>query len=161
VSAAWAWATLSRRNESLPWLGLALFAVFAGLLVAFGRAAPFGESHAFVTRYVSFSSLFWLGWTGLMALRLADGHARIEAASIALVAVLALANALHMMKKAYEVGTSATAIAQTIRATYPNIDRALLAKIYFDQPDIAMSRLETLHALRFAPFDRSDASTPK
>src|SRR5262249_43357867 len=108
VSALWAFATSSRRSEGLPWLGLALFAVLAGFLIAFGRASLFGDSQAFVTRYVSFSSLFWLGWVGLMALRLAEHGRRIETVSIALVAVLALANGLHMTKKAYEVGTHAS-----------------------------------------------------
>jgi len=159
ISATWAFATTERRNESLPWLGLVLFAVFAGALVALGRAAPFGESHAFVTRYVSFSSLFWLGWTGLMANRLTERGGGASLA-IGLVAALALANALHMVKKAYEVGTRATATERAIRATYPRVDRALLGEIYFDQPDVALSRLETLRALGFAPFDRQDATVP-
>lgn len=153
VAATWAYAAARNRRESLAWLGLCLFAVFAGALVAVGRAAPFGESHAFVTRYVSFSSLFWLGCVGLMGLRLADRGERTAQIGIALIAFLALANALHMVKKAYEVGTRSRAIASTIRATYPHVDRALLGEIYFDQPDVAMSRLDMLHALGFAPFD--------
>jgi hypothetical protein len=161
LAAIQAYAAVRDRRESLPWLGLCLFAAFAGVLIAIGRAAPFGESHAFVTRYVSFSSLFWLGWTGLMGLRLADGGARISRAGIALVAVLATANALHMVKKAYEVGTHASAIETTIRASYPQVDRALLGEIYFDEPDVAMSRLDTLHALGFPPFDTYAAPTAK
>ena len=34
----------------------------AALLTALGRAAPFGAEHGFMTRYVSYSLLFWFGW---------------------------------------------------------------------------------------------------
>jgi hypothetical protein len=123
------------------------------VLVAIGRAPAFGNAQAFVTRYVSFSSLFWLGWTGLFGIRLADDDARTARAAISLVAVLAVANALHMIKKAHETGVRARTIAETIRRSYPNVDRALLDAIYFNKPDVARSRLDALHALGFAPFD--------
>jgi hypothetical protein len=161
VAALWAYAAVRDRRESLPWLGLCLFAVFASVLVAVGRAAPFGETHAFVTRYVSFSSLFWLGWVGLIGMRLAGGEQRVAQAGLALVALLATANALHMVKKAHEVGTHATAIEAAIRASYPRVDRALLGEIYFDQPDVASSRLDTLRALGFPPFDERVPETAK
>jgi hypothetical protein len=156
ISAAWAFITSNRRNDGLPWLGLVLFAVLAGVSVALARAAPFGDSHAFVTRYVSFSSAFWLGWTGLMSIRMAECGGRIKTAAVVVVGTLAFANALHMMKKAYEVGTRAAAIEQTIRSTYPQVDRSILAAIYFDQPDVARSRLETLRVLGFPPFDTAN-----
>lgn len=154
VSAAWAWRTQWRRVESLPWLGFALFAAFAGMLVALGRAASYGDSHAFVTRYVSFSSLFWIGWIGLIALRRTDRGTRFRTASIALVATFAIVNAAHMTKKAYEVGTHAATIAATIRSSYPDVDRVLLGEIYFGEPDVALARLGILRSLGFAPFDR-------
>jgi hypothetical protein len=153
LSAIWTWLAVRDRRESLPWLGLCLFAVFASVLVAIGRAPAFGNAQAFVTRYVSFSSLFWLGWTGLFGIRLADDDARTARAAISLVAVLAVANALHMIKKAHETGVRARTIAETIRRSYPNVDRALLDAIYFNKPDVARSRLDALHALGFAPFD--------
>jgi hypothetical protein len=153
LSALWAWPAVRERRESLPWLGLCLFAAFASVLVAIGRAAPFGNAHAFVTRYVSFSSLFWIGWSGLVGLRLAQDGTRIARAGIVLVSTLAVANALHMIKKARDVGIRTRAIAETIRRSYPAVDRSLLGEIYFDRPDVAMSRLDALHDLGFAPFD--------
>ena len=161
IAALWAYIAVRDRRESLPWLGLCVFAVFAGVLIAVGRAVPFGETHAFVTRYVSFSSLFWLGWIGLIGMRLATGEHRIAKAGLALVALLATANALHMIKKAYEVGTHASAVEATIRTSYPNVDRAVLDEIYFDEPDVAMARLDTLHALGFPPFDERATNTAK
>jgi hypothetical protein len=156
VSAAWAFATSNRRNDGVPWLGLVLFSAFAGVSVALARAAPFGDSHAFVTRYVSFSSVFWLGWSGLMSIRMAESGGRIKTVAIAVVGAFAFANALHMMKKAYEVGTRAAATEQAIRSTYPQVDRSILTAIYFDQPDVARSRLETLRVLGFPPFDTAN-----
>jgi hypothetical protein len=161
VAAGWAYAGVRDRRERLPWLGLCLFAVFASVLVAIGRAAPFGETHAFVTRYVSFSSLFWVGWAGLMGMRIAGSERRLTLGGIALVALFATANALHMVKKAREVGTRATAIESAIRTSYPSVDRALLGEIYFDEPDVAMKRLDMLHALGFPPFDQRRVETAK
>lgn len=162
ASAGWAIAHLRFRRDSLPWLGLLLFGSLAGVLIALGRAGPFGSEQAFVTRYVSFSSMFWLGWSGLMGCALATLQ-RVPATAkigVSLVALFAAANALHMMKKASEVAVRTRAIAQTLRSTYPQVDRALLAEIYFDQPDIALERLTVLHELGFAPFDAPSPATP-
>lgn len=150
--AALALARCRLERRSLPWLGFALFATSAGVLVALGRAAPFGSEHAFVTRYVSFSSLFWLGCSGLVACawrgRL-PGPLRI---GFTLVALFAVANALHMAGKARQVGMRTRAIAHAVRSQWPAVDRGLLGEIYFDQPDVARQRLATLRALGFAPF---------
>jgi hypothetical protein len=72
-----------------------------------------------------------------------------------LVAALTVANALHMIRKAREVSATTQKIARVVRDTYPNVDHALLGEIYFDQPDVALERLKSLHDLGFAPFDRA------
>jgi hypothetical protein len=161
VTGAWAYIGVRDRRESLPWLGLCLFAGCAAVLVAIGRAASFGGAHAFVTRYVSFSSLFWIGWIGLTGMRLAKGATRFATVAIALVAMFAVANATHMINKAREVGEHTADIAAAIRTTYPDVDRAILGEIYFDQPDVALARLRALHDLGFPPFDARAADTPK
>ena len=151
-AAAW---SLRRRRDSLPWLALFVFAILAAFLTSLGRAAPFGADHAFVTRYVSFSSMFWLGWTGLVGCATSKAL-RIPAATKAFVwaiALLAAVNALHMIKKAGDVATKTESMARTIRDTYPQVDRSLLAEIYFDQPDVALERLKRLREWRFPPFD--------
>ena len=73
-------------------------------------------------------------------------------ASVWLVALLSVANALHMSRKAERLAERTQAIADTVRATWPAVDAALLGEIYFDQPTVARERLERLHALGFAPF---------
>src|SRR5690606_397376 len=110
------------------------------VLTAIGRHAAYGVDHAFVTRYVSFSSLFWLGWFGLMALSLptlAGRCARAMRVCVGVVAALALFNALHLVKQARDVAQRSAAIAEAIRADYPHPDEALLREIYFDQPEHA------------------------
>nr|WP_180529220.1 hypothetical protein [Staphylococcus haemolyticus] len=61
-----AWTAARRWQSALrPWLALMLFGIGCALLTALGRAGEYGPDHAFVTRYVSFSSLFRFGRTGL------------------------------------------------------------------------------------------------
>jgi len=147
-------STRSRLN-ALPWLGLFLFGAIAAAMTALGRAAAFGTDHAFVTRYVSFSSMFWLGWIGLAGCALRDRVPlpALARAGLWIVAVLVVANSLHLMHKAAGVAGKTRAIAAIVRSDYPRINRALLGEIYFDQPDVAAKRLSALHALGFAPFD--------
>ncbi|MBN8727427.1 MAG: hypothetical protein J0H15_06940 [Xanthomonadales bacterium] len=151
---AWLAPGAWRERGGLPWLALAVFGLLAGLLVALGRAEPFGAEQAFVTRYVSFSVLFWLGLAGLLGRRWRDSGAAVPRVALAVLATFATANALHMVHKARKLGLRTAAIAQEIRATWPNVDRGLLGEIYFDQPEIAAERLERLHAWGYAPFDR-------
>jgi hypothetical protein len=161
ASGSWAFARCDRQRECLPWLGLLLFACFAAILVAFGRATPFGSEHAFVTRYVSFSSLFWIGWTGLIACAYRSGLPVPVRIGVALVALLAIANGLHMVRKAAHMSAQSHTIATTIRATWPQVDRRLLGEIYFDQPDVAAQRLQGLQTMGFPPFDEPiGRSTP-
>lgn len=161
ASGAWAFARCQRQRESLPWLGLTLFACFAAVLVALGRAAPFGSEHAFVTRYVSFSSLFWIGWVGLVGGAWRTNPPMPMRIGVAVVALFAIANALHMIRKAEHVSTQAHVTAATIRASWPRVDRRLLGEIYFDQPTIAAQRLDRLHALGLPPFDQSPDPLPR
>jgi hypothetical protein len=145
------------QRACLPWLGLALFATCASVLVALGRAAPFGSEHAFVTRYVSFSSLFWLGCSGLAACAWRERRPRLLRIGFAVVALFAVANALHMVNKAHQVALRARTIAGSIRSAWPTVDRTLLGEVYFGQPDLARKRLEALRALGFPPFDAPQA----
>ena len=153
VAAAIACSRGGPQRTRLPWLGLALFALCASILVALGRAAPFGSEHAFVTRYVSFSTLFWIGCSGLVASAWRERRPRALRIAFAVVALFTVANAVHMIGKARQVASRTRAIAETIRSDWPAVDRALLGEVYFDQADVAHERLEALRALGFAPFD--------
>jgi hypothetical protein len=153
--AAAAWRHRAR-GATLPWLGLFLFGAASAFLTAYGRAGDYGAGQAYATRYVSFSSVFWIGWLGLLAQWPLDTRRRVLLARcmLGIVAVLASFNGIHMTKKAAGVAARADAVADTIRRTYPDVAEGVLAEIYFDQPDVARERLERLHAWKFAPFDR-------
>lgn len=144
------------RSGALAWIGLFTVGATSAFLTAYGRVDAYGADQAFVTRYVSFSSVFWIGWLGLMAQFPRDTRRRAIAARIvvSLVAAFAVFNAVHLMKKAASVAARAEATARTIRQTYPDVPEQVLAEIYFDRPDIARERLERLHAWGFAPFER-------
>lgn len=145
------------QREAWFWIGWMLFALGAAGLTALGRASAFGADHAFVTRYVSFSSTFWLGWFGLIFLAARrDGlfrHSRWVKRAAVFVFALSALNGMHLAKKAYVVGVKATGTSDAIRASWPDVDDALLREIYFERSDDARRRLEALHARRYAPFD--------
>jgi len=157
VCAPWLFVRGRMQAGVSSWLGVLLFALFAALLTALGRSAAYGSDQAFVTRYVSFSSLFWIGWIGLAACACADIKRSGAALRIAfaLLAILVVANALHLIHKAREVSARTQTIARAVRDSYPEVDRGLLGEIYFDQPDVALQRLKALRDLGFAPFDRA------
>lgn len=163
ASAGWFAWRLHHDPRRLGWVGLMVFAIGAGLLTAFGRAAVFGAEHAFVTRYVSFSSLFWIGWFGLLLLALpglSRPWRRTMLALAGLFVACALFNAVHMVKKAAEVAARAERTAQTIRDQYPNVDEGVLGEIYFGRVEAARERLQRLHALGFAPFQPVPVEAP-
>jgi hypothetical protein len=154
-SGAWAFLRSVDRRKSLPWLGFFVFAIVCAFVVAMARAADNGAQHAFVTRYVSISSLFWLGWLGLIALAdlRSSSARRFGQIAVAVVVLFAAVNTVQMTRKAARVAGETRAIATAIRTTWPNIDAQLLRSLYFDQPELTMSRLAGLKALGFPPFD--------
>jgi hypothetical protein len=153
------WAAWRSRGErdALPWIGLVLFGLLAGVLVALGRATGLGADQAFASRYVSFSSLFWLGTFALLGRAYIASPSRRQLAVLLVISVFAFGNALQLMHRASQVGARTHAIADTIRGTWPDVGRPVLGEIYFDKPQVAYRRLQRLHAWGYAPFTRTDA----
>lgn len=152
--AAWAcWRCRSERT-CLPWIGLAAFGFLAGVLVALGRDSALGTDQAFVSRYVSFSILFWMGLFGLLCRIHVSAPSRGLRVAMAIITIFACANALQLMHRAKNLGARTHVVAQTIRDTWPHVNNGLLAKIYFDRPQVAYQRLQMLHAWGYAPFGR-------
>jgi hypothetical protein len=161
VTGLHAFVIARHERVSLYWLGFLLFATFSAGLTAFGRADFFGADHAFATRYVSFSSLFWLGWLGLTFVASRSGGDAVgkwQSRLAVAVMVLATANALHMIKQAARVSEKTAAVAAQVRETYPQIDEALLRSVYFEQSAVARERLQGLRDQSFAPFDQAPDS---
>jgi hypothetical protein len=155
-TAAW---TAARRWQPalLPWLALMLFGIGCAVLTALGRAGEYGAEHAFVTRYVSFSSLFWFGWTGLMlvAWSARPGWRWRVRPLLSLLLLFALANAVHMIKQARELHERAQAYAAQVRADHPDLDAGLMQAAYGWRAEAAAGHLEALRARGFAPFGQA------
>lgn len=140
-----------------PWLALMAFGIGCALLTALGRASTFGASHAFVTRYVSFASLFWIGWLGVM-FQAAQGASRNAAWKRWLVAatlLFAVANGMHMVKKARDVHDRAQQYATHLRDRYPHYDSRVLDQAYDQRASVATQRLQVWRDYGFAPFTGS------
>ncbi len=145
------------RQRLVPCLALMACATGAALLTAWGRAAPFGVEHGFMTRYVSYSILFWFGWLMLVLPAMTEQPAwrRWLRPVLLLVAVMATFNALHMTKKAIGVARNANAYAQQIVSQYPNYDPQLLERAYGPGRDqTAPELLDIWRQYGFGPFER-------
>lgn len=151
-----AWTVARRWQHALrPWLALMLLGIGCALLTALGRAGQYGVDHAFVTRYVSFSSLFWFGWAALMLVAWRDGSAawrRLARPLLSMLMVFVLANGVHMAKQARELHARAEGYAAQIRASYPAVDPAVMEAAFGWRGGAASGHLEHLRARGFAPF---------
>ena len=152
-----AWTVAARWQSALrPWLALMLFGIGCALLTALGRAGEYGPDHAFVTRYVSFSSLFWFGWIGLMLVAWRDAQPawrRIVRPLLSVLVVFAIGNGVHMAKQARELHARAEGYAAHIRASYPDVDPAVMEAAFGWRAEAAAGHLSHLRARGFAPFD--------
>lgn len=163
LTAALATLHAKGRPQRWPWLALMLFALGCATLTALGRAGHFGADHAFVVRYVSFASLFWFGWLGLMVLAYRDAvpaWRRWARPLLAVTLVFAAGNGLHTIKQAWTAHERALAYAAHLRERHPDSDPAVLEQAYRGRAGVAPERLERLRELGFAPFGESRAAAP-
>ncbi|NND45979.1 MAG: hypothetical protein HKN58_11710 [Xanthomonadales bacterium] len=136
------------------WAALAAFALGAALLTAIGRAPHFGSDHAFVLRYGSFATLFWMAVLGAAwSARLhRQGQQPIRYATSALAVCVAL-NALHFIPQSRDFHAQGKALHNRVIEAWPQVPDETLREIYFEDPDEARARLQYLHDRGFPPFD--------
>ncbi len=161
VSGLAAICALRRRRSAWPWAAFFLFGVGSAVLTALARFSE-GDAQAFAARYVSFSSLFWIGWIALCFLWAEVGRSRIAARVpilFGIIAMLAAANALQMTRESAKLGAETRVLAQTICVAYPQIDESVLSGMYYGGPEAALEHLHILRRFGFAPFD--DCNSPK
>jgi hypothetical protein len=153
----WMLRVSAAARAARPLLGVLLFALGVAALTATGRAADYGPGQAFVSRYVSFSVLFWIGWLGLCLLTLRERPtpARWMHIALGLAAVFAVFNALHLSRKAIQLGQRMEQTAAALRADWPAPSDALLAELYFGDAEQARRRLALLCSWGYPPFDRA------
>lgn len=152
-------ASRSRRS-AWPWIGFLLFGMIGAILTALGRIDA-GPTQAFASRYVSFSTLFWLGWVGLFVLVL-NGRTRhaVQWAVCGVVALFATGNAVAMAKRADRLAHEARITAATVCATYPDVAETVLKDMHYAGAEAARERLQVVHELGFPPFDTCQPESP-
>ncbi|MEM7459490.1 MAG: hypothetical protein AAF331_08495 [Pseudomonadota bacterium] len=94
VLIAWSVWTLRRVDKkhvwsgAAPFLAMAAYSLGSGLLTALGRLEMFGVKQAFVSRYITFGSLFWMAVFGLTILAIIRTRPRKYRGVIALLGLL-------------------------------------------------------------------------
>jgi hypothetical protein len=69
------------REAAVPWLALAVSSLLMALMTAIGRFG-FGVDPAFASRYITFSSMFWIGTFGALCALFANGALRLPSAPL-------------------------------------------------------------------------------
>lgn len=130
-----AWAVWTLRKSSrpevwpaiLPFLALVIYSFGAGLLTAFGRWAVFGVNQAFVSRYISFGTFFWIAVFVLAVFALAETRPRqhrVAQAMLGLFVLLKLGNIPSVVQKSVALSEDISEAARDLSATYPETDPA-------------------------------------
>ena len=145
------------RNNSVPWLGIAVFSAVAALMTAVGRLG-FGIEQAFASRYVTVSSLFWIGTLGALCVCLPGSNelwrtvrVRIaaEVSLIVFIGAFGVANAGAFIRE--QSSTEARVAAYTQMLDITTADNATLLTVF---PDPNAVRLWTnyLVQVHVGPF---------
>lgn len=140
-------------NAAALWCLLAVFAIGAAVLTAYGRAPYFGAKHAFVLRYGSFASLFWLAVVGAVVMAHQLGETRTWRYGLRTLAVLLVINSLHFIPQARGIHKDAAVLRDRVVETWPAVPDEVLREIYFDDADEARARLQFLHDKAYPPFE--------
>lgn len=137
-----------------PLLALAAYAMGAGLLTAIGRWEGFGVKHAFVSRYISFGTLFWIAVFALALIAIArsqTGTRKGALGAIGLLFVLKIGNIPSVVQKTVGLSQEIKSAAAVLAEDYP--DAAPEAYSVLHQPGQEVdSRLEVLHSHRVSLF---------
>lgn len=106
-----------------PFLALAAFSLGSGLLTAIGRWEAFGVQHAFVSRYISFGSFFWIAVFTLAIFAITmtphKTHKRTFAV-LGLLFVLKLGNIPSVIQKSVKISNQIAMASDQLAATYPD-----------------------------------------
>ncbi|MCR9268567.1 MAG: hypothetical protein NXH72_01130 [Hyphomonadaceae bacterium] len=162
------WAVWTLRKSSrpevwraiLPFLALAAYSFGAGLLTAFGRWAVFGVNQAFVSRYISFGTLFWIAVFVLAVFAIAKTQPRTPRAAYAMLGLfvlLKLGNIPSVVQKSVAISNDVSEAAHALRVSYPETDPATYQVLHqIGQPiDSHLSVLAAHRASLFAePVDQ-------
>ena len=126
VAALWTLRLQDRRTvwtRTAPILAIAAYAVGAALLTALGRWEMYGVKQAFVSRYITFGTLFWIAVFALAIVVIAhfrDRSHRVLIGLLGLLFVLKIGNQPSVIQKTVRLSNSIQASAERVAATYPD-----------------------------------------
>jgi len=112
------WAQLS------PCLALMAYALGAGLLTALGRWELYGVKQAFVSRYITFGTLFWVAVFLLVMFAIAKTPSkthRVTFGMLGLLFVLKIGNVPSVVQKSVRISHEVADAAQLVAETYPDV----------------------------------------
>jgi len=131
-----------------PILALAAYSGGAAILTALGRWESYGVKQAFVSRYISFGSFFWIAVFVLVVIAMASRKSRSHRTQIGvlgLLFVLKIGNMPSVVQKTVSLSSDIRASSVIIAAHYPDVDPADYA-ILHAQGQVIDPQLEILHA---------------
>lgn len=145
-------------------MALAAYSGGAALLTAFGRWEAYGVKQAFVSRYISFGTLFWIAIFALALLAIVKLRARSHGALISLLGlflVLKLANIPSVVQKSLRISADIQATSEMLAANYPDVAPADYAALHAPGQEIApqIAVLDEHRASFFAVRPEPDEET--
>ena len=139
-----------------PALALMAYAFGSGLLTSFGRLDAFGADTAFLGRYISFANMYWLGLISLVFAGMSEmgqGGRRGVHIYVVLLCLMKLGTIGNVVGSAVPHAVEVRHTIAKVRACYPNVDQADLAKLFgAGQIDKAKNMLEYLHDNKLSLF---------
>ena len=168
----WSLLTLRKNNRnwivlSAPFIALTAYGFGAGLLTGLGRLQEFGSDSAFLSRYISFSNLFWIGVFGLIfcALSYASGKARKAAIGfLVTIVILKIATMGNVLQRSVPNAIALKAAAQNMQACYPDISadtrrRIAVPRQNMDRQAVILKQKQLSVFRKKSPQDTVNCST--
>ena len=137
-------------GKRLPWLQLAGYAIGSATLTAVGRL-HLSLGQALTSRYITISSLFWLAFLGLFALR-ESGPPRSAAGRRTLVAMLVTLLVIHGTYGAIRMEATGRERAEARRALLKDPTNPAALSVLYPDPQLAGTWALTLERLRLGPY---------
>ena len=141
-----------------PFLALAAYSLGAGLLTAIGRWEGFGVKHAFVSRYISFGTFFWIAVFTLTLIAIArssNTSRKVAVGALGLFFVLKIGNIPSVVQKTVGLSNEIEAAATILAKDYPDVETSDYSVLIHPGQEVE-TRLEVLHTHRVSLF----AGTP-
>lgn len=141
-------------RATLPFLAMAAYAFGSGFLTALGRWEAFGIHQAFVSRYITFGTFFWIAIFAITIFAIAKTNHRTHKRTfsvLGLLLVLKIANQPSVIIKQIELSQEIAQSARELASAYPEITAEMYAVLHAPAQRIEPD-LEILYAHRVSLF---------